>query len=60
MASSIHPTPCPADDVAAVVAGVADLTAGSAEATTFVTPACAARYVAARGGSVPKAVKALR
>ena len=24
------------------------------------TPACAARYVAARGGSVPKAVKALR
>lgn len=54
------PTPAPPADVAAVMAAVADLTADNASATAFVTKATAARYLAARGGSVPKAVKALR
>lgn len=54
------PTPAPPADVAAVIDAVTDLTAGNASATAFVTRATALRYLAARGGSVPKAVKALR
>ena len=58
MTASLHLPP--AADIAAVVAAVADVTTGDAAATAFVTDACAARYLNARGGSVPKAVKALR
>jgi len=43
----------------AVRAGVADLL-GDAPSLAFVDDACLKRYLAARGGSVTKAVKALR
>jgi hypothetical protein len=49
----------PEEKAGALRAGVADLLT-DAPSLAFVDDACLARYLAARGGSVTKAIKALR